>query len=122
MLQYAQDAQETDTPWERWEAEDSLGGWNPMQAHPLWNLSMRYRRKPRTIRIGDHKVPEPERNAPEEDQEYYVPSTYNIAMYQEYRWENVPFDQRCLARGLVHLSEEAAKCHARALIALTARE
>jgi hypothetical protein len=121
MLQYAQDAQETDTPWQRWEVE-SLERWETIHTHPMWNLSTRYRRKPRTIRIGEHEVPEPERNAPEEDQGYYVPVTHDINMLQKYRWENEPFDQRCLARGLVHLTEEAAIAHSRALIALTARE
>ena len=51
MMQYAQDAMETDKPWERWEYQfDGSTLWHPFDEHsPAWANSMRYRRKPRTI-------------------------------------------------------------------------
>jgi len=53
MAQYAEDARETEKPWERWELylyspSSSPGRWVAMQCHPTWSPSQRYRRKPKT--------------------------------------------------------------------------
>lgn len=45
MLQYAQDATETDKPWERWES-NSRGVWNDCLHSPAWREGYQYRRKP----------------------------------------------------------------------------
>jgi hypothetical protein len=58
MLQYAQDAAETETPWERWEWRRGHG-WIDMTGSPLWVNEYEYRRKPRTININGLEVPEP---------------------------------------------------------------
>lgn len=47
MAQYAQDALETDTPWERWHyrwAPDLP--WREFEFHPRWHPDHEYRRKP----------------------------------------------------------------------------
>ena len=37
MALYAQDAQETETPWERWECNTGgVLGWVTMLYHPAW--------------------------------------------------------------------------------------
>ena len=47
MMMYAQDAMETDTPWERWEyaPEVCQGKWFPITWHPGWAQSNEYRRR-----------------------------------------------------------------------------
>lgn len=50
MMQYAQDAMETDKPWERWEFYGSLSeGWMSVEAaiSPVWWPDVQYRRKPK---------------------------------------------------------------------------
>jgi hypothetical protein len=48
MLQYAQDAAETDKPWERWEfnsCKDKADLWQPLHRHASWCPEHGYRRK-----------------------------------------------------------------------------
>lgn len=49
MLQYAQDALETDKPWERWQFRpDGVAVWCDFDGHfrPTWGDGTEYRRKP----------------------------------------------------------------------------
>jgi hypothetical protein len=46
MAQYAQDAAETDTPWERWEWKRCDNKWCQMSVNPGWATDYDYRRKP----------------------------------------------------------------------------
>lgn len=53
MMQYAQDALETDTPWERWEQEGmgvGMDKWVTMSCNPAWHPHFEYRHKPPTSR------------------------------------------------------------------------
>ena len=59
MLQYAQDAAETDRPWERWEFEVKSDVWCNLSEHPAWLENKNYRRKPQVIRVGRHEFPKP---------------------------------------------------------------
>lgn len=53
MMQYAQDALETDTPWERWELMDpEEGEWWSSGMSPDWHPEILYRRKPRTRTVS----------------------------------------------------------------------
>lgn len=45
MQQYAEDAMETDKPWELWES-GPFGRSFPLTAHPAWDTLVAYRRKP----------------------------------------------------------------------------
>ena len=60
MLQYAQDAQVTDTPWEWWESFRHYAGidcdWEDMSGHPDWDIDTRYRRKPQWKIDGKFKI------------------------------------------------------------------
>jgi hypothetical protein len=50
MAEYAKDAAETETPWERWEwGHLSLHDYRPCGYHPSWNTNTFYRRKPTPI-------------------------------------------------------------------------
>ena len=44
MALYAQDAAETETPWDRWE-EDFGMGWEPLFQSPTWNANTLFRHK-----------------------------------------------------------------------------
>ena len=47
MAQYAQDALETDKPWERWEFKRLIDEfWQDCVEHPAWTINFEYRRKP----------------------------------------------------------------------------
>lgn len=60
MKQYAEDAAETDKPWERWEFNPDAKdvGWIALSAHPSWNEESSYRRIPNTLTVTV-KVPRP---------------------------------------------------------------
>jgi len=47
MAQYAQDAMETDKPWERWEYTYRVGWSELSDAGPRWDTLAKYRRKPK---------------------------------------------------------------------------
>lgn len=48
MADYAQDAAETDKPWERWEMSGgNESKWRQNKTHPTWAENLEYRRKPK---------------------------------------------------------------------------
>jgi len=118
MLQYAQDAMETDFPCDRWQYK-SGGNWQPCINNPLWHKTHQYRRKPKTININGIEVPEPERKALEDETKYFVPNLDGGFRSVEYRWNNDSTDYRLLSLGLVHKTKEAAIAHTDALLSFT---
>ncbi|MDO4708234.1 MAG: hypothetical protein Q4B94_00155 [Pseudomonadota bacterium] len=129
MLEYAQDAQMTDKPWEWWELfipADEYGDdrWTPLQTHPTWARHHKYRRKPRTININGYSVPEPVRRPLKDGDKYYVPALFEAVLADYYYWGDAidgdEVDRRLLERGLVHMTAEAAVVHAKALLSFTA--
>lgn len=120
MLLYAQDAAETDKPWERWQFRRKGCGWESPQVDSLsWNPFTEYRRTPKTIRIGEIEVPAPLRVAPAKGDAYYVPVLGPVGS-EIYTWDGDDVDRHYLAMGLAHLDRRAADTHGRALIAPTA--
>ena len=119
MMQYAQDAQETETPWERWQVLRD-GTWYTMLDYPLWHCSLEYRRKPKTIRIGEFDVPEPVREPLEEGQKCWTPDVPFAA--RELVWCGGSYDKFLLEAGLIHLTREAAQQHVDALLSFTRRK
>ena len=126
MLAYAQDAQETDKPCELCEfrgADTELPQpWKKLIGHPLWSDGTEYRRKPRTIRIGNYDVPEPLRVAPAEHTTYYIPLITNDTYYDINNFDGAKWDLVMLRQGMMHLTREAAELHAKALISLTEQQ
>ena len=118
MRLYAEDAAETDKPWERWDISSYRGVWVQCQCHPKWDLCVQYRRKPRTININGIEVPEPLREAPEIGSYFWVP---NIPIPSPYRlsWEGKEVDFLALRAGLAYRTKEAADTHGRALASFT---
>ena len=120
MALYAQDAMETDKPWERWQhAPLESDEWETLKKHPSWLAMSEYRRKPKTIRIGNYDVPEPLRVAPENESYYYAITIGDSSDSIMIKWRGDPYDLRKLKNGLAHANQEAAELHAEALISLT---
>lgn len=91
---------------------------------PINNLYLRnpmdWRIKPKTININGFEVPEPLREKPEHGIEYYVPDIYSSnAFADNYTWEDDKVDSKHFRMGFVHLTKEAAKLHAKALLSFT---
>ena len=125
MALYAQDAAETTEPWLRWEAKGDGSNVNWMgllTGHPDWLDTMAYRRKPRTIRIGEFDVPEPMRDAPAHRTDFFVVYLDSEDLYFLDSWVGTELDEQRLAKGLCHLTCEAARLHAKALLSLTSKE
>ncbi len=119
MLLYAQDAAETDKPWERWELrwlESRRPEWYTLNSSPGWALTHEYRRKPKTIRIGNVDVPEPYKGPLKPGQRYWITNILLSGIYPVIYSNNFPQVVEMQRRGIVHLTEEAAVLHAKALI------
>lgn len=120
MRQYAEDWIESPAPWKNWQTRPSPDcEWKELCYHPEWMSSVEYRRKPRTIRIGEYDVPEPMREAPEERACYFFPTMGRPDNPLDLVWRGDEMDLANLDRGLCHSTREAAELHAKALISLT---
>ena len=121
MALYAQDAMETDQPWERWEIRGCGGDpWVDCARPIAWSHDLQYRRKPRTITINGYEVPEPVTEPPKkEGQSYWVIHPFAKEGFRQNFWYGAHSDLAALRHGLVHLTEEAARVHAEALLSFT---
>lgn len=120
MLQYAQDAAETDKPWERWEVKVNNGEWCELNSNPKWFDYWEYRRKPQVIRVGRHEFPKPITEEPKEGTVYWTIEVdgWNGFYVEHYKWLKNGEDESCIRQGLIHLSESAAQAHADVLNAI----
>ena len=122
MMEYAKIARTTDKPWEHFEVwQNDSCVWKaihlPMRFYP--HMEYRLKPEPKTIRIGEYDVPEPVREPLENGTTCWYPKLSNIDLIDGYIWCNDDTDVRMLSNGLIHLTEEAAKAHAEALLSLT---
>ena len=116
MLQYAQDAMETDKPWELWEVAASSTEWDSLSGNPIWGEYAEYRRKPRTLTYNTVTIPEPLREAPKDGNEYYVPCQLAPALWGSFEWHNGDLDKLYLKRGLCFATKEDAIAAAKAMM------
>ena len=120
MLQYAQDAAETDTPWERWEWRNKsdaefLTCWQ----HPSWKLNHEYRRKSQVIRVGRHEFPKPITRELNGGTDYfYVRVGDTCFEVSSDNWIGSAYDLMRLESRRVHPTREAAQAHADVLNAV----
>jgi hypothetical protein len=121
MVLYAQDAMETDKPWERWQFKNqhTEDEWTALVNHAEWGLNTDYRRKPRTININDFDVPEPVREPLKVGQEYIYVNIHSPSQPYFNTWNNDGADEKLLKSGIIHLTREAAETHAKALLSFT---
>lgn len=118
MLQYAQDAMETDKPWERWEIE-TLDGWDKCGTSISWGECNNYRRKPQTIKVGKWEFPKPITFAPKIDTIYWVIRLHPKGFApDDLIWSGDETDASLLRNNMIHLSREAAQAHADVLNAI----
>jgi hypothetical protein len=88
-------------------------------AHPSEPFDV-YRIKPKTININGHEIPEPVREPLTKGQSYFIPDLATRGAGScEWLWHGDTPDLLWLERGLVHLTKEAAKAHAEALLSFT---
>jgi len=118
MAQYAQDAMETDSPWERWERM-SGGAWVDCWCSPGWFSAAKYRRKPQTI-TRTITYPKPLSELPEGACVFYIASPNTKTFFRAvFRAVGDSANPRMIhphiRRGLVHATKEAAIAHGKAL-------
>lgn len=119
MLQYAQDAAESVTPWEMWEYKLHGEPWFPCENNPTWSENIRYRRKPQLIKVGKWEFPKPISKAPLSGITYYLIKTGNRCFEVDTcAWVNDRLDNMRLESGRIHLTYEAAQTHANVLNAI----
>lgn len=118
MMLYAQDAMETDKPWERWEFKHELHDtWRDFDDHPAWIDDYEYRRKQNTIVINGHEVPAPIKTPLMDGVTYFVPViSGQDRLYDWFLWEGDSYDYLLLERGLIHMTEDNAIQHSEALL------
>lgn len=123
MLQYAQDAAETDRPWERWEVKVNNGEWCELNGNPNWVDDWGYRRKLQVIRVGRHEFPKPITQRPDFETTYWA-TMFDYSGDRKFiasaghEWTDSPMDEALLEGNLCHLSRKAAQAHADVLNAI----
>ena len=121
MMQYAQDAMETDKPWERWQYnsnKDDFGFISCDKYTMAFYDDYEYRRKPKMVSVTlmDGEVvswPAPHCTELEYGDSYFYADADGSVICVE--WDGVEWDKRTLADGWIHLTKEAAEQHAAAL-------
>ena len=121
MAEYAKDAAETDMPWELWEISMTESGdeYRNLLGHPDWAVTRKYRRKPKTILINGHEVPEPHRTPLKNGEVYWTLSL--VRGTTSAHWQDDGIDSHYLENGFIHLTKEAAEKHFNALKSFTAK-
>lgn len=115
MMQYAEDAMETEEPWLLWQYRCE-GKWKQCLAHPSWAKSGTFRRKPEPIRVGNYEFPSPETNPLKLNDRYWYIEISDYGFYAQYAtWTDSNKDRQLLSSRLVHTNMEDAKQHANVL-------
>lgn len=121
MLQYAEDAKTSKTPWELWEYLDKDDGWTTFKGAPGWYETSVYRRKPKTHFVHGVEIPDL-RVSPKYGEYYYFadPTERDFTYY--YLFHGDGQDNSWVERGLVYQNTEegkqAAILHAKAMLGI----
>lgn len=75
----------------------------------------------KTININGHEVSEPVREPLADGQHYYLvaPTVVDFDEFEVWTWDGHEADNNWLELGLIHLTREDAKTHAKALLSFT---
>lgn len=116
MFQYAQDAMETDKPWERWELRP-MGSeqWQGCGSRISFSERCEYRRKPRTMTYTV-TIPEPMREAPELFGAYWIAQLAAEECAVPMCWRGRDWEFRWLKRGLCFATKEDSIAAAKAML------
>ena len=118
MMQYAQDAMETDKPWERWEVYGNVTGrWISVSECLSFLPENQYRRKQKmlSVTLANGEVvswPEAVKELSSGDDYWYIGASGG-AHFDSYQICNT--DNEIIRMGVAHLTKEAAEQHAAAL-------
>ena len=118
MKLYAEDAAETDKPWERWEFAHDLSYWERMYAHPRWDGCTHYRRRRKMHVVNGFSVPAPETEAPGIGRAVFVADPAKEEWYSYTSWCTALYDRLWFARGLIFLNKDDAIANAKAMCGL----
>lgn len=117
MMEYAQVAQESETPWEEFEfCDEGAENWRQLVCSPIFCKTFSYRRKPKMSKIGDYEYPAAETKVPVIGSPYFYPCVYLHELHSYDNYEGYPTDDSILLRGMLHLTKENAIAHAKAII------
>lgn len=97
------------------------GVWRPCLSVSIPSLvvaTIKYRIKPKTIKVNGFDVPEPMRVALVAGSTYWVVSLVKAEMCVSYTWYNDRQDSLYLSRGICHTTAEAAVAHAKAMLGI----
>ena len=98
--------------------KDGSGEWFDMTKCGMFMHEMKYRIKPRTIKVNGFDVPEPMREAPKKGTEYFVAHLGASHMHGRATWNDDGIDLCYLQRGICHATKEAAIAHANAMLGI----
>ena len=119
MKLYAEDAAETDKPWERWEARHLFSkpglGWCKCVDNPGWSNSFEYRRKRKMRVVNGFSVPAPETEIPKANTQLYLANATTPGFCCDFRWVKESYYLSFLSRGLVFLNKDDAVANAKAM-------
>lgn len=113
MMEYAQDAMETDTPWKHWEVYNpQYNEWEILRSNPFWASDLEYRRKQKTIQVEIPWFPPPVREPLQYGDEYWFTNAMHAIRNF---WDGTSVDKYRLEQGEIHRTKEAAEQHLAAL-------
>jgi REP element-mobilizing transposase RayT len=116
MLEWERDQREN--PNQVWQVSAEPNIWNDSKFDfsTVWDPNLSYRRKPKERRIGACVYPQPETKALEIGTVYFIPNPSSPNLVIASVWDDRYLDHGRLKNGLVHLSDGAAKTHAKSMI------
>ena len=98
------------------------GKWHDCIAPTAFIDGCKYRVKPKTILVNGFEVPEPMREAPNDDVKYFIPSLRDDEFVDCHDWYGDSYDKRWLSRGMIHLNKDAAIAHAKSMLGIDPNE
>lgn len=119
---FAHQSLKSQTPWVFWEHSlDNGKTWVPCAGSPVWNETTLYRQREPRIRIGNMMVNQPIDTPPEIGTTIFVTDITSPFMCYRTQWTGTysNSNNEMLKRGLVHLTQESAIEHSKALILLS---
>jgi hypothetical protein len=125
MKQYAEDATETDKPWERWQTRwdaPHVREWvNCVEDTHMFNIKRQFRPKPKLVTINGYDI-YLNTTKPKNSETYYLVDVSSPNKYTEYVWYDEPdCDNYWFSLGLVYLNKEDCIKHTNALLSFTSK-
>lgn len=84
----------------------------------IFKQGLKYRIKPRTIKVNGFNVPEPMKQAPDIGTDYFVSSVVQEHYHIPSCWDGYSEDYLRLSRNICHTTKEAAIAHAKAMLGI----